>query len=414
MTALADLPRLRATLADPALAWLVERAARRLAAGAAATGTVTLREPTPVQRDAVDRLLGRRPTRAGGGLTVRLDDVDGVVRHAGLAGGLAAAVQGLAGPLTDDRARRAAVERAWQRVWDDARGHLAGHTALGGWLDGVRADGLLRRLAGGDAAMGRRLLDQAVAVAVCLPADGVALAELAARATGDSHGLDAGAPLGTLAVRAAAAVGGVSAWDGARGRRDAWAAAGVLCDELSAPVLALNLPTAPTTNTGATTRALAVHAEAGEPYRLSTRQLLRDPPALRAAIVFVCENPTVLAAAANRLGAASAPLVCVEGHVRTAARLLLERLSAAGARLVYHGDFDWAGLRIATTVIAGHGARPWRLSTADYLAAPAGRALRGAPADACWDARLAPAMARAGHTVHEEQVLADLLADLAG
>ncbi|MEX0657509.1 MAG: TIGR02679 family protein [Egibacteraceae bacterium] len=425
MVALADLPRLHQALGDPALAWLVERVRRRLAAGGALSGTATLRAPTSAQREALDRLLGRRPTRGGGALTVRLDDLDAVVAHAGLAGGLAEAVQALGGPVLDERARQAAAARAWDQVWDDAGARVGADPALGAWLDRLRADGLVRRLAGGDPADGARLLDQAVAVAACLPAAGMPLAELAAQATGDSHALDAGAPVGTLAVRAAAAVGGVGAWDGARGRRDAWAAVGVLCDELSAPVLTLNLPTAataraatagartPSASIGATDRALAVHAEAGEPYRLSVRQLLRDPPALTTTAVFVCENPTVVAAAANRLGAASAPLVCVEGHVRTAARLLLGRLAAAGAPLAYHGDFDWAGLRIATTVIAGHGAQPWRLTAADYRAAPPGPPLRGTPADAAWDPDLAPAMRRRGHGVHEEQVLDTLLHDLA-
>jgi len=409
VVALADLPRLREALADPALAWLVQRARRRLAGGGTLRGTATLHAPTTAQRDAVDRLLGRRPARGGGALTVRLDDLDGVVRHAGLAGGLAEAVEALTGQVPDERARQIAVARAWDRLWDDARDRVGADPALGEWLDGLRADGLVRRLAGGDAARGRRLLEQAVAVAARLPAAGAPLAELAAQATGDSHALDAGAPVGTLAVRAAAAVGGSVAWDGARGRRDAWAGAGVLCDELSAPVLTLNLPARPAGTAG---RALAVHAEAGEPYRLSVRQLLRDPPDLLPAAVYVCENPTVVAAAANRLGPASAPLVCVEGHVRTAARLLLDRLAATGAHLAYHGDFDWAGLRIATTVIAGHGARPWRLTAADYRAAPPGTPLRGTPAEACWDPDLVPAMDRAGHAVHEEQVLPVLLDDL--
>jgi uncharacterized protein (TIGR02679 family) len=85
---------------------------------------------------------------------------------------------------------------------------------------------------------------------------------------------------------------------------------------------------------GVTDRALRLHADAAEPYRLTTRQLLREPPRLASsATVYVCENPTVVAAAANRLGAACAPLVCLEGQPRTAARVLLGLLAGAGARL---------------------------------------------------------------------------------
>ena len=447
----ADLPRLRDTLGAPELSWLLERARRRLELGGPRQGTVTLRDPTAAQRAAVDRLLGRAPSR-GEVLSVPLDELDRIVRHAELADGLDDAVAALTGPLVDERAARAAVERDWDALFAGAaelirrdalhaetadlagRRHalhaeaadlpgrrdalhaeaadLAGqHDALLGWLGEVRAGGLLRRLAGGDVAVGRRLLRDAVAVAVRLPAGGVPLAELAAAGTGDSHALDAGAAVGTLAVRAAAAVGGAPTWEGAEGRRDAWACAGVLCDELSAPALVLALTADGRTATG---RALGIHAEAGEPYRLSVRQLLRDPPAFPAAAVFVCENPSVVAAAANRLGADCAPLVCVEGQVRTAARLLLHRLAGAGARLRYHGDFDWAGVGIANRVIARHGAAPWRLSARDYTAAAGGPPLIGRPVDPSWDADLAPAMRRRGRAVHEEQVLGDLLTDLAG
>jgi uncharacterized protein (TIGR02679 family) len=164
-------------------------------------------------------------------------------------------------------------------------------------------------------------------------------------------------------------------------------------------------------------RALRLHAEAGEPYRLTTRQLLREPPTfstvLAGRIVYVCENPTIVAAAASRLGAAGAPLVCLEGHPRTAARLLLSRLVASGARLGYHGDFDWAGIHIGNLVMRRHGATPWRFSSVDYRAARGGRALDGDPVAATWDPDLERAMREVGRAVHEEEVLDLLMADLA-
>jgi uncharacterized protein (TIGR02679 family) len=215
-------------------------------------------------------------------------------------------------------------------------------------------------------------------------------------------------------VRIAAARGGAGAWNSAEAWRDAWASAGVLCDELSAPVLTLGLRG---DGPGLTDRALRLHAEAGEPYRLTTRQLLREPPvcasAAAAPAVYVCENPTVVAAAANRLGGAAAPLVCLEGQPRTAARVLLGLLAAAGARLAYHGDFDWAGIHIANVVVRRHGAVPWRFSSADYRAARGGRALLGDPVAAAWDPELDTAMRERGLAVHEEEVLDLLLRDLA-
>jgi uncharacterized protein (TIGR02679 family) len=393
-----DAERLRQVLGGPELAWLVRRAWRRLARGETG-GSVTLAQATAAQRDAVERLLGRRAA-PGQSISVRLDDLEVLLRQAGICDDLVEAMEALAGPLVDARARRQETEAAWAGLASDGSRP---------WLEELRATGLLRRLARNDLAMAGELLRQALEVERRLPARGLPLAELAAAVTGDSHALDPGTPLGTIAVRIAAGQAGT--WDSAEARRDAWASAGVLCDELSAPVLTLGLRG---DGPGVTDRALRLHAETGEPYRLTTRQLLREPPTLAsAATVYVCENPTVVAAAANRLGAAGAPLVCLEGQPRTAARVLLGLLAAAGARLAYHGDFDWAGIQIANLVVKRHGAVPWRFCSADYRAARGGRPLQGNPVAAVWDPELQPAMVAGGRAVHEEEVLEVLLEDLA-
>jgi uncharacterized protein (TIGR02679 family) len=100
-----------------------------------------------------------------------------------------------------------------------------------------------------------------------------------------------------------------------------------------------------------------------------------------------------------------------------ARRTLLARLAEAGARLLYHGDFDWPGLRIANLVIGSLGAQPWRFGAADYTAATgiaSGQALTGSTAAAAWDAALTPAMQRHGLAIAEEAVAAALLPDLEG
>ena len=110
---------------------------------------------------------------------------------------------------------------------------------------------------------------------------------------------------------------------------------------------------------------------AGEPVHLSLRKLLRNPPvwAVVDRDVFVCENPSIVAIAADRLGGASAPLVCTDGMPSAAQRTLILQLVAAGARLRYHGDFDWPGLTIGNFVIRALRAKPWRFDADDYLAA---------------------------------------------
>lgn len=93
--------------------------------------------------------------------------------------------------------------------------------------------------------------------------------------------------------------------------------------------------------------------------------------------VYVCENPAVVAAAAERLSAGCAPLVCVEGQPKAAAHRLLGQLVEAGARLLYHGDFDWPGLAIANQLFNRHGATAWRFQAAGYEVAPKGKTLIG-------------------------------------
>jgi len=110
--------------------------------------------------------------------------------------------------------------------------------------------------------------------------------------------------------------------------------------------------------------------EAGEPAYASLRRVLRAPPRLAVAgrPVYVCENPNLVAIAADRLGPRCAPLACTEGMPAAAQRTLLAQLAKAGARLHYHGDFDWPGIRIGNVVVRDFGARPWRFGAADYAA----------------------------------------------
>ena len=405
-----DLARLRETLGRPELARLVLRLRGRLERGKPLTGVMAFPSGSPVERDALNRLLGRAPA-SGNASSVSLEQLQDKLRRAGICPSLREAVELLTGPVLDRQAEREALAERWATLFAGAHQRLAPRTDTIPWLHELQTSGLLRRYGIDQAG---QLLSQAVDVLARLPAPGLPLAEIAALATGDAHALDPDRPLATLVIRAAARFG-VERWDDAPSRRDAWAALGVLCDELSAPVLLLNLRAS---DDSATSRSLRLFAEAGEPGYLSTRQLLRAPPAFTVATVgstvFVCENPSVVAAAAIRLGPNSQPLVCVDGQPRTAARLLLNQLRSAGVRLRYHGDFDWPGLQIANTILARHQAEPWQMNASDYrLAATGALGLSGPPVAASWDDELMPAMRARGRAVHEEQVLNELLADLA-
>jgi len=409
-----DLDRLRRLLGGEELLWLVERVRARLERGLPLDGTVILEGATESQRRVVARLLGR-PVGRGASLRVSLPAVEAVLRGAGLAPDLASAVRALTGPVTDRAAERSAAEQRWTAVLAIAEQAAQRRPSLTPWVEWLRATGLLRRLAGGAPERARELVEQAIAVVDLLPAGGQPLSVVAAAGAGDGHLLDPDQPLATLVLRAASIIGGVPPGDGAEWRRTVWASVGVLAGELTNPVLTLSLPGDPRTVTG---RALGVWADAGQPVHLTARQLLRDPPdlsALQGCGVFVCENPSVVAETANRLGTASAPLVCANAHPGGAATVLLRRLAAAGARLRYHGDFDWPGITIANGITARFGALPWRLDADAYRSAATtgGPPLLGSPVTATWDPALTQTMLELGVKVEEERVLDDLLADLA-
>ncbi len=410
-----DAKRLRTVFKDPALEPLLVRMRKRLESGRKLAGTLVLTGLGAQQREAVGSLLGRPPAQLGAdNVSVPLDELEAMLVEAGLCGSLQDAVVFLTGPVESRPELRAASDAAWAAVFAEAPENLRAHPFLAAFVERVRIDGMLKRLVRGQSEAAREVLARLAKLVALLPAPGIPLAALAAEAFGDAHALDPGRPLATLAVRAAACVGGVEFEDHAEGRRAAWAAVGVYCDELSTPVLALNLPTS---DDNPLARLLAVAGAAGEPLPITLRMLLRHPlsadRALRDREIFVCENPTIVALAAQRLGGRCAPLVCVNGQFATPAAVLLRQLTAAGARLRYHGDFDAGGLAIARRVIESFGARPWRLDAEAYRAAPKGEPLSRATALASpWCPGLAEAMRRTGRSVHEEAVADCLLEDL--
>jgi uncharacterized protein (TIGR02679 family) len=419
-----DQPRLRRLLGAPDTAWLVDRIRRRLAEGKTLDGVVTLAQATAGQRRAVELLLGRAPG-AGHSLSVRLSELDAALRASEVCPeGLAAAVVALTGPVTDRRTAAEAQRLAWESALRPLDECARMRPELGGWRAEIETTGLLKRLSGDDARAAAALSANATRVIAALPSPGIGLAVLAARTTGDAHALDEGRPLSALVFSAVRALAGLTARQTTTPgeRRTAWAAVGVARDELSSRVLVLGLPAAPGTGTGdprhATGRILTAAHEAGEPAVLTLRQLTRDDPRFGVgdSTVYVCENPAVVAAAADELGSACPPLICVEGQLSAAARTLLARLADQGARFAYHGDFDWGGVRIATTVFRLVGTSPWRFDETSYLAAldrgHGSPLATGVPADTPWDPRLREAIAQRGMRVEEEHLLDLLIADL--
>jgi uncharacterized protein (TIGR02679 family) len=362
-------------------------------------------------------LLGR-PQRFSGSLGIDVRLVDAALQQAGIAASLRDALERLDGPIVELAAARLRVQALWSGVTEGCS-----HPDLVALLRAPVGLGLLKRLARQDAAAAAELCRRAEAVLHRLPGNGVTRSQLAADVLGDAHALDDGQALATfvLAVRRRLAspvpqdedtlMGTASDGDAqqpAERTRDIWAAAGVLVNELARPVLFLNLPMKETENRGR-----------GEPVYASLRSLLRSPPAwdVSGRNVYVCENPNLVAIAADCLGPKCAPLICTDGMPGAAQRCLLAQLVLAGAHLRYHGDFDWPGLRIANHVMREHRAQPWRFGAIDYLAAvqcaPSRRQpLVGKAVEASWDEALKAAMQQHRISVAEESLAASLLQDL--
>ncbi|QGH69761.1 TIGR02679 family protein [Pseudactinotalea sp. HY158] len=467
---------LETLLGGPETAWLLSRVRRRIlrreegAAGEVLTGVVRLNDPTPEQRAAAWRLVGR-PRRAGDSVRVDLAVVEEILRRGPWPAGLADAVETLTGPIVDHAAERDRERAAWDAARDALWPAARRFPGLGPWWEQWCGVGGLKRAAAAEAArapgpggagtvtgpaVGERLASDAAAVLDLLPAGGEPLAVLARRALGDAHGLDSARPLGRLVAGIVrAAFSPETAED--LSARDVWARAGVVLSTVASTALCLGVAGFDPADVGgagelggvsavpapraATAAALEAMRAARMPLVLTLEQVRSGGvrPVPRAGVIHVCENPTVVEVVADRWaraphdgptggvvggaagatagGVASGPvLVCTSGQPSTAVVDLLAALTAEGAAVRYHGDFDWAGLRIARSLARHVPWLPWRFEAGDYRAALSGPVpslpLTGSPAESPWDPGLARAMAELGLAVEEEAVAQELAADV--
>lgn len=370
-------------------------------------GAFTIEDLSEREREELGALLGR--TVGDGRVRVRLADLDAAIARMRYGTGLAGVLEAIGPPLRARAGEADRIRRVRQAPFDAALGHpaIARHPRLALWLDQIRRRGTLAR-AGRDP---EGLLAEALAVLERLPADDIGLAVLAGAATGRTHALDRGEPLTALCDQAVAAIVDEPRPLSALDRRALWARVGVILDEVSATVLALGLRTDPALSIAP---LLAAAADAGQPLPLTLRMLrgIDVLPALGAPVVYACENPAVIEAAAAR--GFAPPLICLSGVPTSAGLRLIDALRAGGAEVRYHGDFDWEGVRIANALIE-RGVRPWRFATEDYIEAiartPVLQRLAGVRQQARWDGRLADVMEAADATIYEEQVLDALLAE---
>lgn len=322
-------------------------ARRRLEAGGDLTGSPLRVRLTPDERAEVGRLLGM--TWVGSGKMVGARTLSGILQ--GLGTDVAELLEATGDPLRDRRAERdiartgAAAERERAMsvltsagVPPDVAAAWVGRRGLPAAGNGQLAD----------------LASRCARVWKLLPGPGggrMLLTVLAASALNDPHALDRGSPVATGVLRLL----GHELPESAETWRTAWEEHGVDCDPVSSRVLVLNLRLA------GDAMCVPLSLAAGpEPLWLTLRSL---NGAFRADArdIYVCENPSVLIAAADVLGPRARPLICTSGRPSAAAVRLLTALAASGASLHVRADDDATGQEIVRGLCFSiPSARLWR------------------------------------------------------
>jgi uncharacterized protein (TIGR02679 family) len=409
--------RLPGPLTRPELRFVWEAVHDRYARQAAGSPArrVTFTGLSHAQQQALADLLGlaRLP---GHVLTVALEKLDVLLLDSDAAMTAREVAEVVCGPIVNRPDRNRAARREREQLWE--RLEQATDDRLAGWLRHLRTTGIAVRTAAAAGQPLEQLVGDALAVASRLPADGVALKRLAEQTLRNPHGLDRGQPLRTLILHAALHLAGDPPHlpTTAAAQRAVLDAVGVYHDSVSTDVLVLGLRAAGSTPVD---RLVNEAADAGEPLRLTLRALRRAPTLARVVpTVSVCENPSVVEAAADTLGAGCAPLVCTDGMPRTAVLRLLDHARDHGMAIRASADFDAAGVRIVNLLARRVGATAWRFTAEAYRRAVACQGehhpthLNGRVPDALVDPKLAAAMREARVVVYEEQQTDLLLADL--
>ena len=399
---------LRSESCKPLLGRLRKRAER----GKPFTGTLQLPGLSEAERQAVADLTGQ--TSRGGRVSINVAAFEQLIRNTGRFASLLRLIEAAVGDSIENK--RAVHERhaaEWRQLWEWAASRAENDSARQRWLNELRQTGWLKARSRRDHHVAMQMLTTAFELLEQLPCRGIPLPVFAACHLNDAHALDLNRDLSRLVCRGIAATQNLATPVKRSELRRTWESVGIVPDELSVTVLALNLPVI---GDSLTDHVLRAHAKLGEPCRLTFRQLRVSAPTIQTANqspLFVCENPSIVASAADRLGSKCQPLICVEGQPNLAAYKLLQMAMSRGWKIFYHGDFDWGGIRIANWIYKHLGFSPWRFDASHYRGFPRKhRKLIPPKSAALWDPELSAAMTSDGHVGEEEQVIEQLVQDL--
>ena len=322
-------------------------------------GKVRLDAPDKNERAALGGLLGRDIDAKCAEL--KLSDIDAALRNSRFGIGLEELLKEYFGDIVTKRTRDerdgAAREDLRARIlnkYSDERIHS--------WLEDALSGNSLEQRRREDAAQLERDIDT---VCRCLANLGPPqiLPVFAAKICGDPHALDPGTPCGTLLTGALEHLSGSPRAASAAARSSLFESYGLYSDSVSSFVYCKNINLY--LNDGTPHPAFEAFKRLNEPYTLNIGNLIgisRAGTDLKR--VYITENPSVFTA----LSADSAvPLICTAGQPKSACMLLLRMLS--GTRMLYSGDFDVGGFRIADRLLSEFGAdmEPWHYTAEDYL-----------------------------------------------
>jgi uncharacterized protein (TIGR02679 family) len=315
----------------------------------------------------------------------------------------------MGGPIADRPAARATEIAARTALWTAAAAHPANRIdGVSDWIDSLRRRGRITRVDTDDPI---QLLLDALDTIQRVTASGTIgdgrphpLTVLAATSFGDAHALDPERPLGALVAD------GVCRLAGTDDARAAWHTVGIQLDQVNSSVLTYMLPGRP----GSVLAAAESHCQ---PLRITHRMLDSDFGLDVDALdrVWVCENPTIVVLAADRLRRNCRPMICADGMPASVTSRLLAHLRSHGCELLVHADLDSGGVAIVNHLTDRLDATPWRMTVRDYSEALSGPTteLVGAVGSTPWDPNLAVAMQRHCRAAHEEAIASTLLSDLA-
>ena len=224
---------------------------------------------------------------------------------------------------------------------------------------------------------------------------------------GEPHALDEGTPLAGATLCLLTALGLISA-DPGTAARALWDQVGVDFDDLMGGLATLGFYPGGW--------ELPPSAICTLPPRELSRVAWPAPPGGDGS-VFVTENPSVLAAAADLVeqesGIGPVRLVCTLGTPSALEIAALARAAVAGWRVAVRADFDPAGIRHVTALLAGiPGATPWRMSLRDLERSVPVASSPGPIPPTPWDESVGRAMLDGGCIAFEEALLPELLDDL--